>query len=133
MTTVLAVAWAYARTWLSAAFTFLSTPPGPYLACCIVAGGAWWYSGHLGYERGQTACEAAHKTAAAAEQSRQAQVGADVTTASETRTGQSQAQDARNQEIVNDVKSRAHDLPPTPAICPPAVPAALADRLRDIK
>jgi hypothetical protein len=133
MTAVLAVAWTYARAWLSAAVIFLSTPPGSYLACCVIAGGAWWYSGHLGYERGQTACETAHKTAAVAEQARQAQVGADVTTASETRTGQSQAQDARNQEIVNDVKGRAHDLPPVPEICPPAVPAALADRLRKLE
>lgn len=133
MTAVLAVAWAYARAWLSAAFTFLSTPPGSYLACCIIAGGAWWYSGHVGYKRGLDACEAAHRTAAVAEQSRQAQVGADVTTASETRTGQSQAADARNQEIINDVKARANDMAPPSEICPPAVPAALADRLRDLQ
>lgn len=43
--------------------TFFSTPPGSYLLVALLAGGAWWYSGHLGYERGASETQAAQKLA----------------------------------------------------------------------
>lgn len=130
-------AWSFIKRVAQAMFDFFSKPPGIYIAAILLVMLAIWGSGELGYRRGDSQgradCEAAHKAASAAEAARQIQVGAQVTAASETRTAQSQAQDSRNQEIVNDVKARAHDLPPPPAICPPAVPSALADRLRDLQ
>lgn len=133
------LSWILGGLWKAAGaiFGFLSKPPALYAVTGALALLTFWGSGELGYRRGDKQgladCEASHKAASVVEQARQQQVGADVTATSETRTGQSQAAVARNQEIVNDVKSRSLDLPPVPSICPPAVPPALADRLRGLQ
>lgn len=41
-----------AKSFLSAAFTFLTTKPGVYLLIAGLAAGAYWWSGHQGYNRG---------------------------------------------------------------------------------
>lgn len=132
----LLTALGWGRTVMDAVLRFASQPPGSYIAAAALMALAIWGSGELGYHRGESAataaCEASHKAAAAKEQQRQARAMDAALSASETRTAESAARDLQNREIVSHVKIQAAALPPVPAGCPLAVPAALADGLRQI-
>jgi hypothetical protein len=133
----LAPIWSAIKSGSAALWAFAARPPGLYVALVVLALLAIWGSGELGYRRGDSQgradCEARHAQAIAAERARQARVSASVTAASDVRTAASKAQDSQNREIVADVKARANNQPPPPSICPPAVPAALADRVRRLE
>lgn len=129
MIAILGLLWGGASSFLTSLFAFVTKPPGSYVAAAGLAALAWWYSGHLGYGRGQDACEAAHKAAAQAEVHRQAVVGVTVTKAAEVRSIVSQKADRSNREVVAHVKEQAHVAPQANAVC---VPADLADGLRDL-
>jgi hypothetical protein len=140
MTAILAfllTSWNWVRSFASWAAGFLSKPPGIYIAAVVLVGVAVWWSGQRGYDagvaQGKAACEAAHSAATAREVTRQQVAGAGAVQASEARTIQSAAQDRTNREIVADVQARAESLPPPPVACPAAVPADLADRLRQLR
>ena len=51
------------QSFLSAAFTFLTTKPGVYLLIAGIAAGAYWYSGHEGYARAKADDAAAYALA----------------------------------------------------------------------
>jgi hypothetical protein len=117
---------------LSAALGWLTKPPGVYVSAAALVVLAIWISGQRGYDRGVAACAAAHQLAAARIQvQRQAAVTIAAHVA-ETTTAAAAAKDATNKEIVADVKARAQALPVPPPSCPLAVPADLADRLRQL-
>lgn len=119
----------------AAIYGFCSKPPGLYIFAVLATFLAfWWWGGHKyaqGVQSGRDACESAHRAAAVTEEARQTTVAQIVTEASEIRTIASQASKTRNREIVADAKARADELPPLPAECPLAVPADIADRLRN--
>lgn len=48
-------------SFISAAFTFLTTAPGVYILMAGIAVGAYWYSGHEGYKHGAVDTVAAQK------------------------------------------------------------------------
>jgi hypothetical protein len=127
----------FGRTAMGALLQFVSRPPGSYIAAAVLAALAIWGSGELGWRRGenygQTACEAVHAAASVEEHIRQVRVAGAALRASETRTAQSAARDITNREIVAHVKLQVAALPPVPASCPMAVPAAVADGLRALR
>lgn len=133
----LMAALGWGRTAFTALLRFASQPPGSYITAAALVALAVWGSGQLGWHRGriagQATCEAAHAAAAAKEHTRQARAMDAAVRASEARTAESAARDLQNREIVSHVKIAAASLPPVPAGCPLAVPAALADGLRGLQ
>lgn len=62
---ILSLLWGGAKTAASAVFSFVSKPPGTYIACGLaLVAGIWWW-GHHEYLRGVTDNESAHQAAQA--------------------------------------------------------------------
>lgn len=118
------------KNFFAALWAFFSKPPGIYVLAIILAVLLLWWVNDRAYNRGEAACEARHQLASKDEVIRQATEGAGAANASENRTGDAKDTDNHNRGTVQNAKQSARDLPPAPAICPPAVPGIIADRLR---
>lgn len=122
-----AVIWSAIRGGLSAAWSFVSKPPGSYLAAAgALALVLWWFGQHE-FNRGRSACETAHKAATA----KVVTIWRDrVVPVSEKRTDVGKAADERNKTRVVYIKEKAHEQPTASVQC---VSPDLADKLRDIE
>ncbi len=114
---------------LAKLFGWAVKPPGVYLTAALAVALAIWASGELGYRRGETDCEAAHKAAVAVEVQRQERAATAAVAASEARTAADTKIDTKNQETIRYVVKTVYAQPDAGAEC---IPAAVADRLRNL-
>lgn len=122
--------WTLVKTFFGGLWSFFSKPPGIYIAMVLAFAGAMWWFGQHEFNRGQAACEAAHKKANAHEVVRQVKVGKAVVAASDARTAPHKAEDVTNKGNVRIIYVHDQALPDASAVC---VDPDDADRLRNIK
>lgn len=129
MLALIAAALGAAKSVFSWALSFFAKPPGSYVGVAALLLALVWIAHHAGYSAGQAACEAAHAVKVEQAVRRQQKAGVVVAARSEGRTNQNATTDKKAQEEVRYVTITAKTQPSADAEC---VPAALADRVRDI-
>ena len=108
---------------------FFAKPPGSWIGAALIALTLLWGAHHAGYEAGRAACETTHKAAVAVETQRQERAVTAATAASEARTAADIAKDQSNREIIRYVVKTVYARPDAGTEC---IPAAAADRLREL-
>ncbi len=117
------------RSALGAAITFISKPPGSWIAAALGLVLCLWLIHHHGYKQGVSACETRHAEAAANELKRQKDVFIDADKRSTARTTESEKKNTENKTRIVYVKEKAAAMADHDATC---IPADIADRLREI-
>ena len=117
------------RSALGAALTFISKPPGSWIAAALGLVLCLWLIHHHGYKQGVSACEARHAEAAANELKRQKDVFIDADKRSTDRTTESEKKNTENKTRIVYVKEKAAAMPGASDVC---LDAATADGVRSI-
>lgn len=114
---------------MSALTALIAKPPLLYAGLSLAVLAAIWINGAIGHRNGRAACEAAHRTAAAAEIVRQRMVSLAATRRAEDAAVAAAAKDNDNLEIVRHVEKTMAARPDAHDVC---VPGAVADGLRGL-
>lgn len=118
------------RSALGAALTFISKPPGIYIAAAGAACLALWWFGHLKYAAGVAATTAAVAARAAQLRAKQNEAISQANAGALIRAIEAAKEDAKLKEAVNDVREAAKNMPDSGGI---AITADVADRLRSLR
>ncbi len=119
--------WSMLSGAFSAVWSFVSRPPGTYIALALAALLAVWIYGRHEYDRGQADCQAAHAQAVQKLAQVQTKQIAVAVADSDKATTAHATEDATNKEKVRTIYLHDKALPDAPAVC---VTADDADRLR---
>lgn len=111
------------------AASFFSKPPGSYIGAALAVLAAIWIAHHAGYGDGRADCESAHAAKVAQAVQAQRQAAAAVVARSDVLTTQNAKTDQKAMEVIRYVTIQAQAKPDAEDEC---IPAALADRVRDI-
>lgn len=117
------------RSALGAALSFISKPPGIYIAAAIAAClGLWWFGQHE-FNSGKRACEKAHAEASAQELARQKAVFIDADKRSTQRTDESEKVNTQNRTIIRVIREQVAAMPDRDDVC---ISPDTADSLRSL-
>ena len=115
---------------VGAALTFISKPPGIYIAAAIAAClGLWWF-GHLKYAAGLAAAAAAAAARSAQVKAKQDKAISDANAGALVRAIEAARLEHEEREAVAHVREGAATMPNAGGV---AITSDVADRLRDIK
>lgn len=121
-----AIVWAIIKQ----GFAFFAKPPGIWIAAALgLVFGLWWF-GHLKYAAGIAAAAAAAAARSAQVKAKQSAAIAEANNRAAVRAVESAKQNAETQEAVIHAKDAAATMPGAGGV---AIPADVADRLRDIQ
>ena len=129
MLTILTAAFGAAKAVALWAASFFSKPPGTYIGAALAVLAAIWIAHHTSYGDGRADCESAHAAKVAQAVQAQRKAAAAVVARSDVLTMQNAKTDQKALEVIRYVTIEAGAMPDANDEC---IPAALADRVRDI-